>query len=149
MTGMPNNQRRQNHLQAPEEKSDLPGEVQEMISGLPGEDQEQMTRMMTACFAMVSKSSPEAELAKKIEPEHISAMLAAQEKGMEYNYKEEKNKKIFFVVVLLIVVVAVIGIICLLKENPETMEKILIGLISGALGAAGGYGVGTKKRNDD
>ena len=57
---------------------------------------------------------------------------------------------IFFTVILLIVVVAVLVIIILLKDsNPETMEKILTVLVSGALGAAGGYGIGVKKRNDE
>ena len=77
-------------------------------------------------------------------------MLNAQEKGMDYTYKENQHRMIFFVVILIIVVIAVIAIIALLKDNhSEAMTRILTALISAALGAAGGYGIGVKKRNDD
>ena len=57
---------------------------------------------------------------------------------------------IFFVVVLLIIVIGVVIIIALLRENnTEAMTQILTALISAALGALGGYGLGTRKRSDD
>lgn len=130
------------------EQENIPPEIAEVLSELPDPQRKEVTRMMMASFSMISRSSPEGEIAKKITPDHISSMLAAQQKGMDYTYKENQCQKIFFVVILLIVICAVIAIIVLLKDNPEVMMQILTALISAALGAAGGYGVGSKKRND-
>lgn len=132
------------------EHNDIPPEMVEILSDLPETKRKEATRIMTAGFSMISRTSPEGEIAKKITPDHISAMLSAQEKGMEYTYRENQHKMIFFAVILAIVVVAIIGIIALLKDNnPEAMTQILTALISAALGAAGGYGIGVKKRDDD
>lgn len=105
--------------------------------------------MMTAGFSMISRTSPEGEIAKKITPDHITSMLNAQEKGMEYTYKENKNRMVFYAIILTIIIIAVIVIIVLLKDNnSEAMTQILTALISAALGAAGGYGYGVNKRKD-
>lgn len=130
------------------EQEGIPPEIAEVLNELPDPQRKEVTRMM-ASISMISRSSPEGEIAKKITQSHISIMLEAQEKGMEYTYKDNQHQKIFFVAVLLIVILAVIAIIILLKENPEVMMQILTALISAALGAAGGYGIGAKKRDDD
>lgn len=126
----------------------LPPEIVEVLNELPDPQRKEVTRMI-ASFSMISRSSPEGEIAKKITPDHISTMLEAQQKGMDYTYKDRQHQKIFFVAILLIVIVAVIVIIMLLKDNPEAMMQILTALISATLGAAGGYGIGAKKRDDD
>lgn len=135
---------------AAREHDELPPEMAEVLREIPEPQREEVTRIMTAGFGMISRISPEAEIAKKIKPEHISAMLDSQQKGMDYTYRENQHRMIFFVVVLLIIVVGVVIIIALLRENnTEAMTQILTALISAALGALGGYGLGTRKRSDD
>ena len=132
------------------ENADIPDEIEGVLSKLPGPERENMTRIIAAGFSFLSLSSPEGEVAKKITPEHITTILDQQEKGMDYTYKEGLQKKIFFVVILVIIILAVIAIIALLKdENPDIMYQILTVLISASLGAAGGYGIGIGKRNDE
>lgn len=134
-------------LPVEDDHDSIPPEVAEVLNDLPEPQRKEMSRMFTASFGMISRISPEGEIAKKITPDHISSMLNAQEKGMDYTYKENQHRMIFFVVILIIVVIAIIA---LLKDNhSEAMTQILTALISAALGAAGGYGIGVKKRNDD
>lgn len=128
----------------------IPPEMAEVLNDLPEPQRKEMSRMITASFGMISRTSPEGEIAKKITPDHISSMLNAQEKSMDYAYRENQHRMIFFVVILAIVITAIIVIIILLKDNnSEAMTQILTALISAALGAAGGYGIGVKRRNDD
>ncbi len=137
-------------IAAVSEHDGLPEEMAEVLNKLPEPQRKEMTRMMTAGFSMISRTSPEGEIAKKITPEHISSMLNAQEKGLDYTYKENQHRMVFFTIVLLIVIGAIIAIIFLLRDNnSEVMTQILNALISAALGAAGGYGIGVKNRNDD
>lgn len=137
-------------LPVEDDHDSIPPEIAEVLKDLPEPQRKEMSRVFTASFGMISRISPEGEIAKKITSDHISSMLNAQEKGMDYTYKENQHRMIFFVVILIIVVIAVIAIIALLKDNhSEAMTRILTALISAALGAAGGYGIGVKKRNDD
>lgn len=132
------------------EHDSIPPEMAEVLRELPEPQRKEVTRIMTAGFSMISRTSPEGEIAKKVTSEHISTMLESQQKGMDYTYKENQHRMIFFVIVLLICVIAVVAIIALLKDNnSEAMTQILTALISAALGAAGGYGIGTRKRDDD
>lgn len=132
------------------EHDGIPEEMAEVLSELPEPQRKEMTRMMTAQFSMISRTSPEGEIAKKITSEHISSMLDAQKKGLDYTYKENQHRMVFFTIILLIVIGAIIAIIVLLRDsNSEAMTQILTALISAALGAAGGYGIGVKNRNDD
>ena len=132
------------------EHETIPPEMAEVLSTLPEAQRKEVTRIMTMGFSMISRSSPEGEIAKKITPEHISTMLTTQQKGLDYTYKESRFEKIIFVVILLIIISAVIAIIILLRDkDPETMSQILTVLISAALGAVGGYGIGVKKRDND
>lgn len=104
------------------EHDNIPPEMAEVLSELPEPQRKEVTRIMTAGFSMISRTSPEGEIAKKVTSEHISLMLSAQEKGMQYTYKENQHRMIFFAVILFIVVVAIIAIIALLKDNnPEAM----------------------------
>lgn len=137
-------------LPAEDDYESIPPEMAEVLNGLPEPQREEMSRMITTSFGMIGRVSPEIEIAKKITPDHISSMLNAQEKGLDYTYKDNQHKMIFFVVILVVVLIAIIAIIALLKDNnSEAMTRILTALISAALGAAGGYGIGAKKRNDD
>lgn len=137
-------------LPVEDDHDSIPPEMAEVLNELPEPQRKEMSRMITASFGMISRTSPEGEIAKKITSDHISSMLSAQEKGMDYTYKENQHRMIFFVIILVIVTIAIIAIIALLKDDhSEAMTQILTALISAALGAAGGYGIGAKKRNDD
>lgn len=137
-------------LPVEDDSNSIPPEITEVLSELPEQQRKEVRRMYMAAFSMINRSSPEGDIAKKITSEHISSMLNAQEKGMDYAYKENQHRLIFFVVVLVVIVVAVVTIIALLKDShPESMSQILTALISAALGAAGGYGIGSRNRNDN
>lgn len=93
--------------------------------------------------------SPQLAVMKKINEEHITTFLKTQDKSLDYNYKDDRNKKVFFAIILIIVCAVILAIIGLLKDsNPEQMERIITVLVSAVLGAAGGYGVGYKKGKD-
>lgn len=140
----------ENVVPADTEHDGIPQEVAEVLSDLPEPKRKEVTRIMMAGFSMISRTSPEGEIAKKITPDHISSMLNAQEKGMDYTYKENQHRMIFLVVILFLVLAAIILVIYLLKDNnAEAMTQILTALISATLGAAGGYGIGSRKRDDD
>lgn len=140
----------QNVVPETPEHETIPPEMAEVLSELPEAQRKEVTRIMTMGFSMISRSSPEGEIAKKITPEHISTMLATQQKGLDYTYKENRFGKIISVVILLIIISTVIVIIILLRDkDPETMSQILTVLISAALGGVGGYGIGVKKRDND
>lgn len=101
-------------------------------------------------FGMIAQISPQTGLMKKITSDHITEYLKIEEKSLDYSFKDSKQSKYFFLLVLLIVSVVLIMIIHLLKDsNPDQMERLITILVSGALGASGGFGLGYKKGKDD
>lgn len=124
------------------DQSDIPPEMAEALKAVPEPQRKEIREMLSISYSMMLKTSPEAEVAKKIKPEHITAMLDAQNKGMEYTYKENTHKMLFSGAILLIIVVAVLIVILLLRDShSEEMSTIVNLLIGAALGFSGGYGI--------
>ena len=98
---------------------------------------------------IISQISPEASIANKITPEHITILLENQKHSTSEQIKYKKHRNWFSLIVIVIAIAAVFGIILLLRDTPEVMERIIISIVSLAIGAFGGYGDGTRKKNKD
>ena len=124
-------------------------DIAKVLEGIPTEKRQSIERLFVSQFAMVSgRTSPEFEISKKVTSEHIGKMLDTQQQAMEFSYKDEKNKRLFYVILIVIVCAVVLGIVLILKDQPETMEKVLIGLGGVITGAVGGYGYRASKEKD-
>ena len=127
----------------------LPEDISQVLEGLPNEKRATIERTIVSQFAMISsRSSPELEISKKITSDHITKLLETQSKGMDYSFKDEKNKRWFYLGLIALVSAVVIALVVILKNNPEVMEKVLIGLGSAIAGAAGGYGIKAARDKD-
>lgn len=137
--------------EASKSKAELTDKLENFISdsGIPEEDQPEVKKMIAMSLRMGAAASPQVEIMKKVTPEHITQMLRSQEAESQRRYAEKREKKRFYLVWLLIVCAFVLAVIWLLKDHPETLEKVLYaagGLIAGAVG---GYGYGKSARNDE
>lgn len=127
----------------------LPSEFSEILEGVPEVQKRQITRVMEAQFSMISRVSPEMEVSKKITSDHITTMLDNQSKAMDLQHKDQWQKMVFYGVVVFFLLVAVFGIIYLLKDTPDTMERILTVIVTAVITGLGGYGIGYKKGSSD
>lgn len=120
----------------------LPNEISHVLEGLPEEKKTLIEQTMVAQFAMITnRTSPELEVTKKITSEHITKILENESIGMEYSFKDVRGKRTFYLIVILIVSALLTALSIILKDNPEVLEKVLIGLGGAIAGAFGGYGV--------
>lgn len=122
--------------------------IDEILDALPQEQRRIIERTMVSSVAMITKSSPESEIANKITSEHITKMLENQEKAMDYSFKDEKYKNIFYGVIIFILLASTLCIILLLKDLPDTMERVLTVLITAVISGLGGYGIGKGNKED-
>lgn len=123
-------------------------ELEEVLDSVPPEHRKMIEKMMISSVQMRSVSSPEAEVMKKLTPEHISRYLEGAEQEMKNSYAEKFHKKVFTFLSMIIAMVFIIVIIILLKETPDIMEKIIYTAGGVVIGAFGGYGFG-KNHNDE
>lgn len=123
--------------------------LSEVLQGLPKEKREIIERTFVSQIAMINRTSPEGEIAKKISEGHIDKLLDNRAKAMEYTHKDEVQKKVFFSVMVVLVLITVFGVILLLKDNPDTMERILTVIVTAIISGLGGYGVGKGRGSND
>lgn len=133
------------------DKAEISDVLEDIISesGIPEEDQPEVRKMIAMSLRMGAATSPQVEIMKKVTAEHITQMLSSREAESQRHYAEKREKKRFYLAWLVIVCIFVLAIIGLLRDHPETLEKVLYaagGLIAGAVG---GYGYGKSARNDD
>lgn len=123
-------------------------ELEDVLESVPPEHRKVIERIMiSSSMQMRSVASPEANVMKKLTPEHISKYLDGAELEMKNSYAEKFHKKVFSFLSMTIAMVFFIVIIILLKDSPVVMEKIIYTVGGVIAGAFGGYGFG-KKRND-
>lgn len=133
-----------------EEHATLPEEIAQVLEKVPKEeDRNTIRQMLISQFSMISRVSPEYDVAKKVTPEHITKMLDTQDRAMEKTFKDKSQRRIFTFCVALLSSAVLIALVVLLKDKPELMEKIVTIAFSGLLGAAGGYGIGVNKNRDN
>lgn len=126
--------------------SEDPAEFVDVLQSAPPEEQVKILRQVSMGIVS-SRTSPEAELFKKITPEHISKSLDTEEKTMVNSYKERRETKIFVGVLVIIVLAVFLVIIAMLRTNPDIMEKVLYTFGGLAAGLLGGYGIGKNRNN--
>ena len=120
----------------------LPDDISQALEGLPVDKRETIEKTLVTQFAMItSRSSPEFEISRKITSDHITKLLDTQSKSMEYTYKDEQHKRWFYVALIALVSAVVVVLVLILKDKPDVLEKVLIGLGGVIAGAAGGYGL--------
>lgn len=125
-------------------------ELEEVLESVPPEQRKIIEKMMVASFQMRTVSaSPENAVMKKLTQEHITMFLDGSKLEMENGYREKKYRKIFMVAIVFMVLVFFIGVIVLLKDIPDIMEKVIYTVGAFVMGLVGGYGAGKNKRDDD
>ena len=138
----------ENSLKA-ETNAALPEEISQVLEGVPPAQREVIERFMISQVSMISRISPEIEVSKKITAEHITTMLNTQDKAMERTFRDNTQKRWYSIALVVLSCAVLIALVVLLKDIPETMEKIITIVLSGLLGGAGGYGLGVNKRRDN
>lgn len=138
----------ENSLKA-EANAALPEEISQVLEGVPPAQREVIERFMISQVSMISRISPEIEVSKKITAEHITTMLNTQDKAMERTFRDNTQKRWYSIALVVLSCAVLIALVVLLKDIPETMEKIITIVLSGLLGGAGGYGLGVNKRRDN
>lgn len=138
--------------QSAQEKDEIPEEIADIVESLPPEKREEVQQFMMTSFRMMTKTSPEGEIAKKINSDHITSLLNTQDKAMTYSYNDNRRKQYISLVVFILACAMLILLILLLKDNPETMVEVLKFIGVGVISLAGGYGWGYhkgSKKDDD
>jgi hypothetical protein len=127
----------------------LPEEIEQVLDAVPEKEREVIERFMIRQVSLISRISPEIEVSKKVTAEHITTMLATQDKAMERTFKDKNQRRWFSLSVIGIVSAVLIALVVLLRQNPDAMEKIITIVLSGLLGGAGGYGLGARSKDDE
>lgn len=97
---------------------------------------------------MMQSGFPGMEISNKITPEHINQMLATEDKKVDIALKDRHEDRIFKFAITFIAVIA-IGVLCVVfKDNIESLQKIIIPILSFLAGVVGGYGYGKTKRDE-
>lgn len=138
-------------VQQPEKHlSDSNSEFEELINNIPEDVKEEIVESITSIRSTQQMSiPPEALIMTKINENHISEFLAASKENMQNSYVEKKQNKIFMGFLILLAMIFVILIILLLRDQPEVMEKIIYIILGFLGGAAGGYGFGKHKKDNE
>lgn len=127
----------------------VPEEMPEIVDAGGAESEERpefiSERVFESTFAMLTQSSGESLLAKKIDGEHITQYLDASRENMQKGFQERKENKVFAGVMIVIALAFFLVLISMLKDNETLLEKIVYAVIGLITGAFGGYGVGFKK----
>ena len=126
----------------------LPAELTEVLQSVDPDARKKIEYFMHSQISLVSRISPEAQIMKKVTPEHITTMLQTQENAMQNTFKENREKRISGLIAGALLAGFLIFVIVFLKDNPTLMEKIIIAAGGLVAGAAGGYGYGKTKRDE-
>lgn len=133
----------------PRDFNELPQDLEEFLEGVPEDKREPINRMIGMSMQMSRVVTPEAELMRKMTPDNIDNFLEGQKKAQEYDYKEGIANKFFYSFIIVVVLAFIVGLVILLKNKPDLLEKVLCtvgGLITGLLG---GYGFGRSKNTNN
>lgn len=122
----------------------IPAEILEKI---PKEAQGKLISSFE--LMMEGSASPISPLMKKIQPEHITSFLEGQKEGQMKEYQDRRDNKVFIVVLVALGIAAFITIIVLLRNNAETMEKIIYAVGGLLAGAFGGFGLGKNRSSNE
>jgi hypothetical protein len=124
---------------------DTPG-FSEAIKELPPEKQ----KIVSSLFAQFSSGPVPSPIAKQINSEHISQLIANGEKDSERAFKisliAETTKRLSIAAVLTLV--ALVLLYAGITKDKELSEKVMTAAIGGIGGFGIGLAVGNQKKND-
>lgn len=130
------------------EENALEDEIDRVLEGVPQEARNKIREVFSMTTVM-QRTSPQAELMRKLTSENIHDFIQAQDASDERRFKDRRNNRGFLLAALFFGLVGIIVIIALLKSTPDLLEKIIPPIITLVAGAIGGYGVGFKKGSSD
>lgn len=133
-----------------DEENDISKEIESIIDSedISTEEKHTIKKMVGMSMQMGGVISPQLELMKKMTPDHITEFLEGQREATRCQFKESRDSKIFCGFILLVALSFIIVLIVLLRDIPETMEKVIYAAGGFAAGIVGGYGFG-KTRSDE
>ena len=127
----------------------IPEEFAEVWDEIPEAAREKVGKLMiSSTFQMGMLQQPENTIMRKITEDHISEYLQGSREQMNREYDEKRDRKWFLLGSIFLAMVFIIVIICLLKDKPELMEKVIIGIGGAVFGAIGGYGFGKNNSSE-
>ena len=128
----------------------FPKEIEKIfdMQDLPKEEKHKVKRIMGMSMQMGGVISPQLELMRKMTPDHISEFLEGQREAARGQLKESRENKIFYAFIIVVVLLAMLALVVLLRDNPDTMEKVIYAVGGFVAGIFGGYGFGKSKTND-
>ena len=136
-------------LPDPQEPDDiLDEELDRMLEGVPQEAKSKIRSIMSMTM-VTQRTSPQAELMRKMTPENIHEFIQTQDASDQRTYKDRQNTRIAMLIAFGLGICALLGVIALLKSNGELLEKVLPPVITLIAGAIGGYGLGRKNNSSN
>ena len=122
--------------------------LDEMLEGVP-EEAQQRVRTMLSVTTIAQRTSPQAELMRKMTSENIRDFMQMQDASDQRAFEDRKSQRRYNITVLTIGVVALLLLILILRPNPELLEKLVPGIIGLIAGAIGGYGYANIRKSGD
>ena len=130
------------------EEDVLEDEIDRVLEGMPQEARNKFREVFSMTTVM-QRTSPQAELMRKLTSENIHDFIQAQDASDERRFKDRQSNRWFLLAALFLGLVGIIAVIVLLKTAPDLLEKIISPIITFVAGAIGGYGVGFKKGSSE
>lgn len=124
---------------------ELPPEVEQIIDEMPEEHQAQARQMFSVHTAMMMRTSPQAEMMKKLSPETLDKMIENEGKAAEMEFKDRKSARWTTTILVLIGAIFLLVLVYFLKEDTDVLKEIVVPFVTLLAGALGGYGFGYSK----
>ena len=133
----------------PEEERELPPEMEEMIDFIPEEKREEARQMFGISMSRLTRTSPAAEMVKRMTPENFQQILQNEAEETKLAYRDKSETRKTAVMVIGVIVLFMIMALFVLKDQPETLKEIVVPLLTFAAGALGGYGFCSRRKSGD
>lgn len=121
--------------------------VQETQGGMVLE--KQFEQFMAVVEARHDSVGSDMAIAEKLTPEHITQVLEGSREQMRNEFAEKKSKRRYSIIYLALAMIFVLAVILILKDSPDVMENVIYALGGLLTGGLGGYGIGTRKKDDE
>lgn len=93
--------------------------------------------------------NPEADITEKLTEKHIDKMLDNDRLQIQEKRVSVREQGIMRIILVTLAMIFFIVLICLLKDQPAVMEKVIYTVGGVVAGAIGGYGFGKSKSKSD
>lgn len=122
--------------------------LDEMLESVP-EEAQQKFRTTLSVMTVAQRTSPQAELMRKMTSENIHEFIQAQDASDQRSFEDRKGQRKYNIIVLVIGAVVLLLLTVILMARPDLLEKILPSILTFIAGAFGGYGYGHRSKSDD